>query len=478
MIKTRGAKNNVLYLGNLSIFRFQLAHLIVLGLCIFYPLEEFLEKWIPRGTFYEIVRYGGEFILLTLLVWMIITKSIILGRWKSTPIDLFLVFFLIFSLISTLINDLPLNVYILGLRPLVRFISVFYLIIQMGYNDVFARRFAQICLLVAGFVSVIAVLQSIIGMPITNFLLPKDVEVGGELVRAGVRQYLASRTRVFSTLGRYDTLGTYLSVIILMVTSLYWARIFRKKKYFHYFLICAVPALILSYSRQSWLVSILGIVILMVLYRKYALLGALGLFSIFAILITIIFLSSYSYYSSDLVDVSFVNRLLEPFSLRYFEISRYSYGRLFVIVEVSTRILQRAPLFGFGPGNFGTLTTRYLGHDFSSLIDIRPESAYLVNDVNWVTILGQIGLIGTFFFGAILIIMILRSRKIFKFVSDPLMKGYAGALVAILVAFIIMGFFGPNFEVRQVSFFVWSIAGIVFSYRYSKISKQPSKQEP
>jgi len=464
-------------IANTKFLKLQVSHTIILGLAVFYPLEEFLEKWIPRGTFYEFVRYGGEIILLTLLIWIIITKSIIPGKWKSTPIDLLLIFFLIFSLISTLINDLPINVYILGLRPIVRFITVFYLIVQLGYIEIFARRFAQICLLVAGIVSVIAILQSIIGMPFTNFLLPKDVEVGGELVREGVRQYLASRTRVFSTLGRYDTLGTYLSVIILMITSLYWARIIRKRKYFHYFILCAVPALILSYSRQSWLVTVLGIVILMVLYRKYSYLGALGLFSFLSILITIIFFSSYSYYSSDLVDVSFLNRLLEPFSLRYFEISRYSYGRLFVIVEVSTRILQRAPLFGFGPGNFGTLTTRYLGHDFSSLIDIRPESAYLINDVNWVTILGQVGMIGTLLFGAILIIMIIRSKKIFQFVNDPLMKGYAGALVAILVAFFIMGFFGPNFEVRQVSFFVWSIAGIVFSYRYSKFSPQPSQLE-
>ena len=67
--------------------------------------------------------------------------------------------------------------------------------------------------------------------------------------------------------------------------------------------------------------------------------------------------------------------------------------------------------------------------------------------------------------------------RIFKYVNDPIMRGYAGALIAILVAFIIMGFFGPNFEVRQVSFYVWSIAGIVFSYQYSSISKHPNKQE-
>lgn len=456
--------------------KLKVGHIIILVLAVFFPLEEFIEKWIPRGILYESIRYGSEVILLTVLVWIIIKKSILQGRWKSTPIDLLLGLFLLIGLFSTIINDLPLLFPLLGLRPILRFIIVFYIIVQLGYNKLFSKRFVEICLLVATFVSGIAILQSIIGLPASEFLLPENVEFGGEIVRQGARQFLAGRTRVFSTLGRYDTLGTYLSIVILLLTSLYWKKVVPKKN-FYIFLALSVPALILSYSRQSWLVTVFGIVILMVMNRKHKQLFLFSVIGGLSILMILLFFSGYVYYSSDQIDVSFLNRMLEPFSQRYLEISRNNYGRLFVIFEVSQRILEKAPLIGFGPGNFGSLTSRFLGRDFSSLVDLRPESAHLINDVNWVTILGQIGLIGTFIFAAILIIMIIRSRKIFRIVDDPLMKGYAGALVAILVAFIIMGFFGPNFEVRQVSFFVWSIAGIVFSYRYSKLPVVPGKQE-
>jgi O-antigen ligase len=346
--------------------------------------------------------------------------------------------------------------------------------VQLGYSQNFAKSFAQVCLIVASFVSLIAILQSIIGLPASIFLLPENVEIGGVLVRMGARQFLAERTRVFSTLGRYDTLGTYLSILILLITSLYWARAIPKK-YYYWFAMLSLSALILSYSRQSWLVTMVGFLILMVLHKKFHYLFSLGVFSAITILVLLVFFSGYIYYSSDQANVSFLNRILEPFSQRYLEISRYSYGRLFVIFEVSRRILDRAPLLGFGPGNFGTLTARFLGRDFSSLIDLNPESARLINDVNWVTILGQVGLIGTILFGIILILMIVRSRKIFRLTEDPVLRGYAGSLVAILVAFIIMGFFGPNFEVRQVSFFVWAIAGIVFSIRISRIASLTTK---
>ena len=330
------------------------AHLAIIGLTIFYPLEEFLEKWIPRGIIYELVRYGTELIILTLLIWIIITRSIIPGKWKTTPIDFPLLILLMLSLISTIFNDLPLSFYLLGLRPIIRFIVVFYIIVQLGYNRKFSETFSQTILIVASFVCMIAILQSLIGLQATYFLLPENVEFGGEIVRQGARQFLPARTRVFSTLGRYDTLGTYLSIVILLITSLYWKKMVPKKN-FIIFLVLSVPALILSYSRQSWLVTTVGIVILMVLNRKHRHLLYLSILGGLAILIILVFFSGYVYYSSDQIDVSFLNRMLEPFSQRYLEISRNNYGRLFVIIEVSQRILEKAPLIGFGPGNFCSL---------------------------------------------------------------------------------------------------------------------------
>jgi hypothetical protein len=458
---------------DIQISRMNIGHYIILGLAVFYPLEEFIEKWIPRGFFYEAIRYGSEIILISLLIWVTVTRSFLSGRWKSTPIDIPLFLLLLFSLLSSLFNDLPISLFLLGIRPFIRFVTVFYIIVQLGYNRMFSERFAQFCIITASTISLIAILQSIIGFPATNFLLPENVEFGGEIVRAGTRGLLASRTRVFSTLGRYDTLGTYLTIIFLLITSLYWIKSIPKK-YYYLFVLFSIPAMLLSYSRQSWLATTIGVVILMIIYKKYRNLVAIGIVFIGGILVILLFLSRYSFYSGDQAEISLINRLLEPFSQRYLEISRFNYGRLFVIFDVSSRILARAPLLGFGPGNFGSLTARFFGRDFSSLIDIRPESAYLINDVNWVTLLGQIGLIGVFLFGSMLFLMILRSRNKYKVSDDLVLRGYAGSLIAIVFVFVLMGFFGPNFEVRQVSFFVWSIAGIVFSFRLSDYSSSNS----
>ena len=445
----------------LGFLAFRYPNLVVYFLAVFIPLEEFIEKWLPTGLIYEGVRYSGEIFLLISIFSVLLSKLVLQKRWRSTPVDKPLVALLIAITISATINNVPLKFTVLGIRPFLRYIPILLIIAQVGIKEDIAERLIKWIYILGIIISSIAILQSIIGLPATYFLMPKDVVVSGEVVREGLRQLVGVHTRVFSTMGRYDTLGTYLCILILIGFGQYYYSSNPNKKILRIFIILALPAIILSYSRQSWLALFIGVMVILFLSnRKKMAIGILLIAVIGLLFLTIVFPAAVQY-SSNLPDVTFINRILEPFSARYYEISRYSSGRLFVITEVSSRILTKAPIFGFGPARFGSLTTRYLGFDFSSLIDLNPESAFLVNDVNWVTLLGQIGLIGITFFIFLLFSMGFYAYKQFNKNGSEFRKGLALGYIGAIAAFIILGFFGPNFEVRQVSYFIWLFGGIL-----------------
>jgi hypothetical protein len=174
-------------------------------------------------------------------------------------------------------------------------------------------------------------------------------------------------------------------------------------------------------------------------------------------------------------NASIIERLLEPFSERYLEVSRYNYGRLYVIFEVGSRLLSKVPWLGFGPGKFGSLTARYFGYDFTVLINVPESAATWINDVNWITLLGQIGVLGLASFVWIWAALSFYSINIYKKTTTPLIKSLALFYTSAIVVYLFLGFFGPNFEVRQISYYVWSLGGILFGlYRNEKLYRRTS----
>ena len=434
-------------------------------LIIFIPLEEFLEKWIPRGKLYESVRFGGEALLLALFVFVILDKIRRGFRWYKTPVDIPLLIFLGAALVSAILNDSPPIVAVLGIRPLIRYALVFYILTQLRVTRQFFERCFTLSLFMATLVAIIGLMQTMIGSPLTNLLIPGDVVIGGATARAGLRHIVAPRTYIFSTMGRYDTLGTFLLFFLLLATGAFVLADRQWRKRILPFLIVGFPAFALTFSRQSWLGLVVGVGIMVLISRWREFQRTRLLYFSGAILVPLLILLAlpYARYFSgeSVIQASLLERALEPFSQRYFEISRYSYGRLFVIVEVGSRLLKIAPFFGVGPGQFGSLTARFFNIPFWELVDVPENAAHFINDVNWILILGQVGLIGTLSFLWIFLSLFWTAYK--RYFRSPvgIIRGIILAYSAIIIVYLLIGFFGPNFEVRQISFYVWLWGGLI-----------------
>ena len=442
---------------------------IIYLLTIYIPFEEFIEKWIPRGLFYEGARFGPELLLIILLGLVLLEKAKRGFRWQSTPIDLSLILFLGIALISATLNSTPVIVGLLGIRPLIRYITIFYILSQLRVSRPFLRRWLILVFNVATIVAIIGLLQTVIGERLTNFLIAGDVIVDGVVVRLGLRHIISARTYIFSTMGRYDTLGNYLSLLLLIAFGLYFFSTGHWKKRVLRFLVIGLLAMLLTFSRQALLAFFVGLGVMAFLSKTRAVLTARMFYILGAILLPIfvIFLIPYAEsFGGRVAEMSLTDRLLEPLSPRYIWVSRHSYGRLYVIFEVGPRIIALSPYFGFGPGQFGSLTAEYFGIDYGRLVDMPPEVTHFINDVNWVVVLGQVGLVGLLAFFSIFVALFRSSLRIYRISQDHIIKGLALGYMGCIIALLLLGFFGPNFEVRQVSFYFWSFGGMLMGSRH------------
>lgn len=443
---------------------------VVWALIIFIPLEEFLEKWLPRGILYEGVRFGSEVILLLLLFFVLLNKSKKGHRWHHTPVDLPLFLFVIVAIISGWLNSTSVPVWFLGVRPLIRYATIFYILTQLRINYSFFTKCFTLSLLIASLVAIIGLLQTVVGYPLTNLLIPGDIVVGDILARTGQRHVVPPRTYIFSTMGRYDTLGLYLMFFSLLSGVAYtFVKERRLRRAIFLFLLVGLPALALTFSRQSWVGLGLGFAIVLVLSRKKEF-QRTKLFYVLGLVISgvfILLLIPYAQYFSaaTIGEANLLERILEPFSSRYLEVSRNYYGRLYIIFEVGPRLLQISPLFGLGPGQFGSLASRFFNISFAHLVGVPENAAPYISDVNWIVILGQTGLLGLLSFFWIYVSLFLgafkRYRKWFGGLAKGVALGYAGSIFAVLF----LGFLGPNFEVRQISFFVWLWGGLLIGLK-------------
>jgi hypothetical protein len=434
-------------------------------LALYVPVEEFVERWLPRGPLYEGARFGGE-LMLFLLLLLVVANNALRGRdWRITSLDVPLLIFLLVAIASSVLNRTPPTIAVLGIRPLLRYVSVYYIMSQVTLKRDGYEKYVTWSFRVALFVCLVGLLQALVGAPLTRLLLAGDVVVGSQWVRAGVRHYVSDRTFIFSTMGRYDTLGAYLVIFLLVGIGLHavargaWTTRVRTLG------LLGVPALLLSFSRQSWLAVSVGFVAILLMagrssFRKTKVLVLIALVAVTILYPTLVRHATYIGGSAT-AESSLAERALEPFSKKYFEVSRYSYGRLFVIVEVGGRLLERAPFLGMGPGQFGSLTSRFLGADSAQLVGLPENAARLINDVNWVVILGQFGLSGVLAYLCMLFALFRISHSRYRAASHSFDRGLALGYAGAVVATGLLGFFGPNFEVRQISFFLWYFGGII-----------------
>ncbi len=439
----------------------------VLFLIAYSPFEEIILKSLP-DQFYAPIRFLWEGLLFAMMFAMLFDKLALKRNWRRTPIDLPVCIFLGGWIVSGLINSVALSISLLNLKNLVRYIPLFYIIYNLKPKTEFLS-------LVVRLILAIAIIQSIVCLweafdpGVAGWFTPKDVIVGGELIRGEDSQLGTFYTRFSGTMVRNVHLGNYLAFALCFMVAMY-SRI-QLKGWFIASIILILTALFISSSRTSWLSAYAGIGMILTMQRHrwryhFWLTPIVGLAGVMFIGLVVP--------KGDLAsDFNIVSRFFHIFSSDYLDTISNA-GRLYAILYAMPAVLMTNPLLGLGPGAFIQISKQFSAADSygqATELGLDARALNYVHDVGYASLFAQVGIIGL---GAYIWIFVRLFRIARKTISDNssqdigwFMLGAIGFIIALMV----QNLASFNLMYRNQSVIIWTIAGLIalFAIRENKI---------
>lgn len=443
------------------------------------PFEEFVLKFVPYQA-YALARYLPELLLIMALSFIVVSSAVRRQQLKRTPLDIPILCFVGISLVSMLYNKIPLVVGLLEVRILLRYAVLTYVILLGDFDRQFVVRVFKLMLVILGLQVVLGLLHSLGGDAVSSLLSPRNVMIGDIFVRRGFSQIVSSHTRIFSTFGRYNLYGNFLAFFLLFVISLLYVREGEmpalERRRLKMLLLGGLAALLLSFSRMSWVGFYAGLISILLLIRKRRVI----LFLIVPVTATIIL---FRFYGPDARDVSetatatIMERYLGMFSRRYVEASLRS-DRLYALTTTTRRVFQISPVLGLGPGSVASAAAKVFGGgERWDILDLPPENVRALGDVGWAAILVQYGILGLATFCWVLVRIFRASLECFRRARDSLEKamalGFAGGFVCVMLE----NAFSFNFTYRPSSLYFWLFAGMILQLLYIEKKKKGSPEE-
>jgi len=449
-------------------------HLVVLTIAAYTPFEEFILKWVP-GRLGEVLRLGPEAVLI-LVLGLLILRNLREGvLWRKTPLDLPVLLFLAFSAASALANEVPIVVWILGIREFTRYLILYYVVVNVEFSDKFTRILIKVLFAMVVLEAGIGLMQSLLGPQFASIFVPRAVTLGGAEIRSGFSQMLSGGTRVFGTLGRYGRLGFFLAIFLLLACGFYLSLRSRlstlSKLVFVAFCSITLGALALSFSRTSWLVLLAGIVVLLLVSGRTKALLLVGLVPILATVVLVSFTQLETWTKSKAETATLVERYVGTFTRGYLDaLSRH--GRIFILTEVSPVVLRDFTWLGLGPGTIGSIATGggtgssgFLPqYSHEEQLGIYDRGIKRLHDVGWVAILAQVGVLGLLAFFWIFVQLGAMALYCYSRSADHFVRGFSLGYLALLVAIILGNLAMFVLSFRAISMYMWLFGGMMTTY--------------
>jgi len=434
-------------------------------LAVYFPFESLVLKFVPNDA-YVFVRYASEGLIyliagVVIVGWLTRTRKMI-----SSPIDLPFFLFCLSLLASVLINFVPPSIALLGVRQIIRFVLVFFLVIQLQPSKAYIKSLTTVLFGVVLFESILGIIQHVLGDRLDLFLLPSDVRNFGEItLTAGVAQFWEPGSRVFSTLGRYDRLGNFLYFFLLIASGFLF--VFKEKiskTLVPWIFLLAIPTLAMTYSRASWFAFLLGFLFIG-LWIKRDRKVALGLILSALVLISYLVLSGMVVRNiTEAPGQTLSERFFETFSVSRWRGEYYGLGRVYWYVQTPLTVVTSAPFFGVGPGQFGGGAVAALGntHVYERLgLPFGVFGTEGSIDNNWFSLWGETGTIGVGCYVWMMIGLFLFAMQTYRSQKDPFVRALALGYAACILAISFNAFTSPIFEIRTLAFYLWLYGGFV-----------------
>lgn len=443
-------------------FRRPLATLAFLALYL--PFESFFLKFVPDEV-YLFARFFSEgliYLLCAAVAWRMLTRRI---APVQTPVGLPFALFLVVLAASAAMNMVEPSVAVLGARQIVRFVLVFFVAAYLAPPKAFALRLVHVMLAVVALQASLAIAQTFIGEPMDALLLPSEARTYGDITfTSGVNQFWDPGTRAFATLGRYDRLGNFLAFFLVIAAAMAYGRGKEGHRELPWLFALGLPALVLTYSRASWFAFVLGFLFVAVfLHRDRRVVAAFTAAAVVASLY--VGLTGLSVrYLAEAPGQTLVERFYETFSYARWRGEYAGLGRVFWAVQTPLTVVPAAPLFGFGPGQFGggavaalhnTRAYDQLGLPFG----VYGTDGYVDN--NWLSLWGETGTVGLLLFLWMYVGLFAYAVRMARTHEDAQVRALAGGYAGALAGFALIAMLSTAFEIRTNGYYLWLFGGLL-----------------
>lgn len=434
---------------------------VVLFLTAFMPFENFILKFLPvPDQIYLASQFAGEALLYITFAALILRKLLMGTPFRRTPVDVPLIAFVGVAILSIAVNQAPMLGSVMNIRVVLRYTTLFYLLVNLDMTPVQVKQILRIILFVGLVQIIIGGLQLVGGSGLNSFLTPKqvDLEIAGQS-----RQFvLVNRGReigsAFGTLG--DTI--FFSLFMLIVLVIYLGDVQRLNAFRLFILGSILLAIGFSYARA---VVFGTFPVLLVFYRvRYGLKRTLPLLLlIFVAVIVALFLITSSFNTSEFVapvkeKQNIIQNVSGIFSREYFTIAQKQ--RTGALIGIAPTILASRPILGYGPDEHTTIE-RLNSSQPSFLLKTLTTKGF--EDVYWVAVLAYYGVVG------VCVLLFLFQRlfasiwKIYKEASEALTRNLAFATLCLVGLTPYFLFFYRVLEFRIYSFYFWMLTALVYS---------------
>ena len=415
--------------------------------------ETVLLKYLPADLAAPL-RYTVEGATIALTATTLFRRLLRGELPRRTPLDLPLIGLAAVVAVSALLNDLPLVVVAAGVKNLLRFVFLFYLIQHLDLPGRSVDRLGWVLLAVAGAEAGLCLLQPVLGERLIEFLRPGEVVVGDILLRPEDVVNQTPFSKAFGTMGRYNYLGNYLAFVLSLLLA---PVILGLRSRLRFRLIALLGlGLYLTSSRMSILGLALAAAWMLLRGRRRAPLLLLGGF---------ILAAGIEFGSLGVVDLergesgaSARDRFYSIFTPEY----RGQSARWYTVTFIIPILIKHSPLFGLGPGTLpGDAATLFPEFDRSRELGISPALIYWLPDVGVGSLIGQFGLLGAGCLGWMLWRLFRLAAKLAGQSPDQRTRGLSLGFAGMVL---IMGFCNlPGFALtyRVPSFTFWLMAGVV-----------------
>jgi O-antigen ligase len=393
----------------------------ILFVLLYPPLELHAMLVLPGFA-----KYVDELVLLTLVAVLLyrlfIARSI---RFVHTKIDIPLAAFVATGILSILFNRVPLVIGIAGLRAMLQYALLYYVVIHQPFSRNELLRFVHLIMVVAAVAALYGFAQLLMGV---------QTAVDWEMRR----YHTGINLRIFSTMGNPNTFGAYLVMLTGFTLNFFFFYSWRNRKPAYLVLVALLlSSLLLTYSRMSFLSFMFVAFAFLIVHRRQY----------------IPFLLAAAVTLPLIMPQRFWERLLFAFSPEYIQLSLKG-GRLFLALK-SLEVVRMSPIFGVGPGRFGGSVAGI----FTSPLYRTLNMPYHMNlDNFYFQVWTEMGTIGLLMFLWLFISLFRQAFLGLKAARDPLGKSITAGTIIVFCGLIIQSAVASIWEVHPIAVYLWFFA--------------------